>query len=195
MLTFAQAFRPLFDGETLEGWEGDLDYFRAEDGILKSGRTDQDIPHNFFLCTLERYDNFEITLEARMNGRRNNGGIQIRTERVPDHHEVSGYQCDIGEWPPQDTKLVWGAIYDENRRNKYLVPAREDAASFAHVTDWNDYRILADGPRIQIWVNDERTADFTETDHIPGTGRICVQIHGGPAAEVWHRNFVIKELD
>ncbi len=192
----AQDFVPLFDGKTLNGWEGNLDYFRVEDGALVAGRTDSDIPHNEFLCTTEEYDNFELRLEVKMKGRRNNGGIQIRTKRVTNHdYRVSGYQCDIGEWPPKDTKLVWGALYDEDRRNKYLVPAREDVASFSSMTDWNDYVIRADGPRIQIWVNGELTTDYTEHEHIPDTGLVCAQIHGGPAAEVWHRNFVIKELD
>jgi hypothetical protein len=192
---FCQDFQPLFDGKTLAGWEGNLDYFRVEDGMLIAGRTDHDIPHSEFLCTTGEYDNFELRLEVKMNGRRNNGGIQIRTMRVPDHYEVSGYQCDIGEWPPENTKLVWGALYDETRRNTYLVPARDDLASFSSMTDWNDMVVRADGPNIKIWINDQLTTDFTETAHIPGSGRICAQIHGGPAAEVWHRNFVIKELD
>ena len=192
---FSQDFRPLFDGKTLDGWEGNLEYFRVEDGALVAGRTDHDIPHNEFLCTTREYDNFELRLQVKMNGRRNNGGIQIRTVRVAEPpYEVSGYQADIGEWPPVDTKLVWGALYDEHRRNKYLVPARDDVASFSSMTEWNDMVVRANGPRIQVWINGELTTDYTETDHIPGTGNICVQIHGGPAAEVWHRNFVIKEL-
>ena len=132
---FSQDFRPLFDGKTLDGWEGNLEYFRVEDGALVAGRTDHDIPHNEFLCTTREYDNFELRLQVKMNGRRNNGGIQIRTVRVAEPpYEVSGYQADIGEWPPVDTKLVWGALYDEHRRNKYLVPARDDVASFSSMT-------------------------------------------------------------
>lgn len=193
--SFSQDFRPLFDGKSLDGWEGNLDYFRAEDGMLIAGRTDGEIPHNEFLCTTREYDNFELHLQVKMNGRRNNGGIQIRTMRIPDHYEVSGYQADIGEWPPQDTKRVWGALYDESRRNKYLVPAREDIDSFSSMTDWNDMVVRAEGPRIQVWINGQLTTDYTEIEHIPHSGRICAQIHGGPPAEVWHRNFVIKELD
>ncbi|MEZ4701998.1 MAG: DUF1080 domain-containing protein [Rhodothermales bacterium] len=188
------SFRPLFDGQTLAGWEGNPTYFRVENGVLISGRLDADIPHNNFLCTTEEFDNFDLRLDVRMNGRRNNGGIQIRTERIPLHYEVSGYQADIGEWPPEDTKFVWGAMYDETRRNTYLSPAREDIPDFVHITDWNDYRVLADGPRIQIWVNGVLTTDYTETQAVPGKGRICAQIHGGPAAEVWHKNIRIKEL-
>jgi hypothetical protein len=55
--------------------------------------------------------------------------------------------------------------------------------------------VRAEGPRIQVWINDTLTTDYTEVQHIPRSGRICVQIHGGPAAEVWHRNFRIRELD
>ncbi len=32
----------------------------------------------------------------RLKGEGNNAGVQFRSERVPNHHEVSGYQCDVG---------------------------------------------------------------------------------------------------
>ncbi len=48
-----------------------------------------------------------------------NSGVQFRSIRIP-HHEMSGYQADIGEG-------YWGSLYDESRRNKVLVPAREEA--------------------------------------------------------------------
>lgn len=40
-------------------------------------------------------------------------GIQFRSERVPQHHEVCGYQADIGE-------DVEGHLYDEIRGNRML---------------------------------------------------------------------------
>ena len=70
-----------------------------------------------------------------------NSGFQIRSQRVPNNSEMSGYQCDFGDpnW--------WGAIYDESRRNKVLAPS--DMAAIEPVLkrqDWNDYVIRADGP-------------------------------------------------
>jgi hypothetical protein len=53
-----------------------------------------------------------------------NGGVQFRSQRVPNHFEVSGYQADLGEG-------YWGALYDESRRNKVLVmPTRMRSRKF-----------------------------------------------------------------
>ena len=50
----------LFDGETFAGWEGNLDWFRIEDGALVAGRLDGPVPRNEFLCTVADYADFKI---------------------------------------------------------------------------------------------------------------------------------------
>ncbi len=54
------------------------------------------MPRNEFLCTKKTYGNFELRLEAKLVGKGDNAGIQFRTRRIPNHHEVSGYQADMG---------------------------------------------------------------------------------------------------
>lgn len=44
----------------------------------------------------EDYGDFELRLEAKLVGPGENAGIQFRSERIPNHHEVIGYQCDMG---------------------------------------------------------------------------------------------------
>ena len=61
--------------------------------------------------------------------------------------------------------------------------------------DWNKMRVLADGDRIQIFLNDHQTVDYTETDKkIAKTGVIGLQIHSGPPTEAWYRAIRIREL-
>ena len=50
-------FIPLFNGENFDGWEGNLDFFRIEDGIIKAGNLESGIPRNEFLATTREYDN------------------------------------------------------------------------------------------------------------------------------------------
>src|SRR5688572_32814601 len=90
-------FVPLFDGKTLAGWEGNEKMFRVEKGAIVAGSLKEKIPHNEFLCTKEKHADFELRLEARLVGQGDNAGVQFRSRRVPNHHEVSGYQCDIGQ--------------------------------------------------------------------------------------------------
>jgi hypothetical protein len=184
---------PLFDGKSLAGWEGNEKMFRVEEGAIVAGTLQQPIPHNEFLCTIKEYANFDLRLKAKLVGDGDNAGIQFRSKRVPNHHEVSGYQCDMGTaW----NRIVWGGLYDESRRNKMLVEG--DQAKIKEVFkkgDWNEFRIQCIGPRVQIWLNGLQTVDYTEMDdQIARSGVIGLQVHGGKPAEAWYKEIRIVEL-
>ena len=102
-----KGFTPLFDGKTLAGWEGNKEVFRIEDGAIVAGNLKQPIPQNEFLCTEKSYGDFELRLKAKLVGEGNNAGVQFRSKRIPNHHEVIGYQCDMGE---AFGRNVWGAL-------------------------------------------------------------------------------------
>ena len=177
-----------------EGWEGNSDYFRLENGIIVAGHLDQTIPNNEFLCTKKTYSNFEIRLKAKLIGDGKNAGIQIRSTRIPNHFEVIGYQCDMGE---MEDRLIWGSLYDESRRKLFLAhpPAEEVRAAFIK-DNWNEFVIRAEGTRIRIWLNGYQTVDYKEQEqNINQSGKICLQIHSGPPAEAWYKDIVITELD
>ena len=183
-----EGFTSLFDDKTLEGWEGDAKSFRVENGAIVAGTLKAAIPRNEFLCTKKTYENFELRLQVKLVPASGNAGIQFRTKRVPNNHEVSGYQADVGEgW--------WGKLYDEHRRNKVLAGDDNKLGDKLKKEDWNDYVIRAEGNRIQLWVNGVATVDYTEADAaIAKSGVIGVQIHGGAACEASYRNIRIKEL-
>ncbi len=188
----AAGFVPLFNGQTFEGWEGDLQWFKIEQGEIVAGTLEKKIPNNFFLCTVDKFADFELRLEAKLTGAGDNAGIQFRTERIPNHHEVSGYQADMGSaWE----RPVWGALYDESRRNKLLAEGdREKVPQVLRKDDWNEFVIRCSGPHIEIWLNGLKTVDYTESDAgIATTGVIAVQIHGGEPAEARYRNLRIKK--
>lgn len=183
---------PLFDGKTLENWEGDPKFWRVEDNCLTGGHADQNVPHNDFLASTHDYGDFIIRFQIKLTGKEGfvNSGFQIRSQRVPKNPEMSGYQCDYGEpnW--------YGAVYDESRRNKVM--AASDMTALRPVLklqDWNDYVIRAQGPHITTWINGVMGADYTEADPaIPRTGKFGIQIHGGGKTVVQVRNINIEEL-
>jgi hypothetical protein len=182
-------FAALFDGKTFTGWEGNQKIFRIEDGAIVGGTTKEKVAHNDFLATTKQYGDFELRLKVKTVGKEANGGIQIRSQRVPDNFEVCGFQADLGQG-------YWGCLYDESRRNKVLArPTAEVLAKAYKPGEWNEYVIKCEGKNIRLSLNGVETVNYTETDEkIPAKGIIAVQIHGGPPTEVWYKDIVIQEL-
>lgn len=182
--------RPLFNGSSLDGWEGDAAWFRVYDRSIVAGSLARPIPQNEFLVSKDSFSDFELRLQVRLAKGLGNGGIQFRSQRVPGSREMAGYQADLA-------KDYWGGLYDESRRKTFL-GTRCDPAALAAVLrpdGWNDYRILCEGTHIRLWVNGLLTTDFTETDaSIPKTGHIGLQIHSGAPSEAWYRAIVVKPL-
>lgn len=187
-------FVSVFDGDSLTGWSGDKTIFRVQDGAIVAGTLDAKVARNEFLTLAKDYADFELRLSARIIGNDGNAGVQIRSRRIPDHHEMIGYQVDMGKsWG----KMWWGKLYDESRRRKVLAAPDDEAAlaTLAKVDDWNDLRVRCEGKRIRIWLNGTLTVDYTEPqDDIELNGLIGVQIHGGPPSEAWYKNIRIQEL-
>ncbi|HSQ58786.1 MAG TPA: DUF1080 domain-containing protein [Gemmata sp.] len=182
----------LFNGKDFAGWEGDTaKTWKIEDGCIVAGSLERVVPRNEFLCTTKTFADFELKVTFKLTGDKTkaNAGIQFRTKRIPNHHEVSGYQADVG----QD---YWGALYDESRRNKILAkPDPKVIAKLVKHDDWNEYTIRCEGPRIRLWLNGTLTVDYAEPDNkIPRDGVIGLQIHGGAKAKVYYRSVTIEEI-
>lgn len=181
----------LFDGKSLNGWEGNMQFFRLEPQTIVGGTMTAPIPRNEFLCTKQEYGDFVLKLKVKLQGdpAKANAGIQIRSKRIPNDSEVIGYQADMGQH-------YWGALYDESRRKKVLAqPDAEALAKHLKRDDWNDYEIRAEGKRIVLSLNGFQTVDYTEAeDGIAQSGCICLQIHAGPASEARYRDIRIQPL-
>ena len=182
-----EGFVPLFNGKDLTGWQGDEKLWIVEDGTL-IGRS-AGIRHNDFLATTKSYGDFVLRLQVRLLKDKGNSGVQFRSKRVPNSHEVSGYQADVG-------KGWWGSLYDESRRNRILV--RADGAKLKKALkpgDWNEYEISAIGDKITLSINGTKLVDYTETDpKIARAGIIAPQVHSGGPLEIQFKNIRIKEI-
>ena len=179
----------LFNGKNFDGWEGPLESFRVEEGAIVGCNLEKPIPKNQFLSTKKRYGDFELRLKFKLVGEKANAGVQFRTERIPNHHEVIGYQADMGG-------KYWGALYDESRRRKILTgPDMDKLSEHINFDGWNTYVIRCEGRHVQLWLNGIKTVDWNEPDdEIPAKGIIAVQIHSGPPTEAWYKDLMIEEL-
>ena len=194
---------PLFDGKSLNGWEGDPKVWRVENGEIVGGSL-QGNPRNEFLTTKRSFYNFRLTLEYKLIGTEGfvNAGVQFRSLRATNPpNEMIGYQADIGAGHT-------GSLYDESRRKKFLaragtgvgaygVKADTEIAELEKKGEWNKYEVRAEGPRITIYLNGKATLDYTETDPSidDAYGLIGLQIHGNNKAEIRYRNIVLDPLN
>jgi hypothetical protein len=100
-----------------------------------------------------------------------------------------GYQADVGPgW--------WGKLYDESRRRKVVGDDLKPEVAAAVKSDgWNDYRIVCQDAKIQLFINGVQTVEYEERDpKIPLEGLIAVQAHAGPAFQVRYKDITIRVL-
>ncbi len=182
-----EAYVTLFSGTDLSGWEGDTQLWSARDGMIVGKSSG--IKYNAFLATTTEYQDFELKLSFRLVGGAGNSGVQFRSRRMPNSPQVSGYQADIAEG-------YWGSLYDEARRDKFLVDARVTGGPEAAKKDgWNEYVIRCQGDRVVLTLNGVKTADYREPDaSIPRSGIIALQVHSGGPMEVQFKDIRIRNL-
>ncbi|MCH8822733.1 MAG: DUF1080 domain-containing protein [Planctomycetes bacterium] len=170
----AQGFKPLFDGETLDGWRrigGKAEYFVQDNMIVGETRPNQP---NTFLCTKQQYSDYILELEYKVD-RELNSGIQIRSwsDSNEDDSRVRGYQVEID---PSDRAWSSG-IYEEGRRGWLHKLDNNDYAQHAlKPDDWNRLRIVARGDVIRTYLNDVPASILL--DGAVRKGFIGLQVHG-----------------
>ena len=127
-------------------------------------------------------------------------GVQIRSNQKdgkPDGR-VNGPQVEIEASGKNGAEA--GYIYGEAMGGGWRTP-KDKLKPHKHFKDgeWNKYRILAKGPRIQVWINGEQISDLVDEEKFKShpKGFIGLQVHGvgnrGPFQVAW-RNLKIREL-
>ena len=194
----------LFDGKSLDGWSvksGYATYRIEKDAIV--GKTAEG-SKNTFLCTDKQYGDFELTFEVKVDDGLNSG-VQIRSSLKNPEGEyggrVNGPQVEIEAGPGQA-----GFIYGEATGLGWLSPEPKAKDKKVNQHDhfkngkWNQYRVIAKGPNIKVWINGEKIADLTHEEiyKTHPKGLIGLQVHGikkksGPFEVCW-RNLKLKPL-
>jgi hypothetical protein len=106
-------FKAIFDGKTLEGWEGDPTYWSVKDGSIVGIITPETLlkANTFLIWTGGEVADFELKGEFRIS-ESGNSGINYRSDRVAEvPFALRGYQADI------DGKNTYtGQNYEERKR-------------------------------------------------------------------------------
>lgn len=198
-----EGWNSLFDGKSLAGWTA-LDGkpvtggWVAEDGLLVRKQQGGDI------YTDREYANFVLDFEWRI-APDGNSGVKYRMAWYNGQYLGPEYQVfDDGD-PARpkiaDPRMQTASLYEILACNakKRLKPAGE----------WNSGRIVANGKRIEHWLNGERVVEADTASEAfaaavgkskfakrakfgrSPSGRIMLQDHG---SQVWYRNLRLKEL-
>jgi hypothetical protein len=179
-------FKPLFDGKTLDGWQGDPDLWKVEDGTIAGSTDHKTLKHNSFLATEKSYKNFVLKIKFKL--RNHNSGVQVRSKQRPDY-VVTGYQPDIAE------SRFTGILYEEGGRGILADVDQKKVGKHFDRNGWNQYVITCDGSHITLELNGFKTVDYTEkSDKGAKEGIIALQLHAGPKMKVSFKDIEIKEL-
>jgi len=174
----------LFDGKTLNGWAivgPNPKGFQVIDGAIVRTET-----NGIMLRSRDRYDNFILRLEWKINPG-GNSGVFLRAPRAGRVSKIGMEFQIMGDSGTPVDKDSTGAIYD-------VVPPLKNAAK--PEGEWNDLEISLNGSHLRAVLNGEVVQDLNldENDELRlrlRKGFIAFQDHGHPAA---FRHIRIKPL-
>jgi hypothetical protein len=182
----------LFDGKTLNGWkpyakEGDA----TKTWSVKDGAIHCEGTPNGYLATEKEYTSFELTLEWRFDPAKGDGnsGVLLRVQQPDDvwpksieaqlQSKSAGDIWRIGEFP----------IKPEPSRTEGRHTTKEHETNEKPLGEWNRYRIVLNGGRLELYVNDALQNVATDVEVKPG--RIALQSEG---SHIEFRNIELKPL-
>ena len=206
-------FVSIFDGRTLDGWQGqDMSFWSVEDEAITGTISPEHAPpmNQYLVYQPELVENFELKLDFRLTGSttsNTNGGFQFRSRRTPNG-DVAGYQIDNNFGQPWKVR-----IYDEFGRHDLALEGqrtRFDEQGKRHVEPlelaagardfeldrWHEYHLIADGNRLSLKINGHLVADCTDNDpqQFEPAGVLAMQLHTGPPMKAQFRKLRLKRL-
>ena len=209
-------FKPIFDGKSLDGWEGNLKYWRVENGCLTGEITPETLlkSNTFIIWRGGAPRDFELKADFRISAA-GNSGINYRSVVVPDavtpenKFAMRGYQFDIdgrNNYTAQNYEekgrlflALRGQVTHVLGTQKPIVTASlgdpKDLAAFI-TADFNAAHIIARGNIVMHYLNGHLMSMVIDDDPVGRAleGLIGVQVHVGPPMKVEYRNFRLKTL-
>ncbi|HKI38317.1 MAG TPA: DUF1080 domain-containing protein [Gemmataceae bacterium] len=170
----------LFDGKTLDGWEGHEDLWSVKDGALV-GKNSEEVKVSTYLVTKKKYKDFLLKSQVKLVGpSRMHSGIAVWGHVAPEKGDKYTYMGHLVMFPGG-----WG-MYDLHRRQG-LPPSGEPAKKVGKEKDWNDLWILTKGDRIRVAVNGTLVVDWTDPKpELIEEGVIGLQLHSNKEAQEIH---------
>lgn len=209
----ADGFESIFDGRTLNGWQGqDMSFWSVEDGAITGTISPAHAPklNQYLIWQGGMLDDFELKLTFRMRSTNSpavNGGFQFRSRRLPNG-DVAGYQVDNNYLQPWKARL-----YDEFGRHDLALQGErtvfdregakhtekmilEAGADDFRLDEWHEYHLIARGHQLSLRVNGKLIAEVTDNDEdsYEALGLLAMQLHTGPPMKAQFKDIRLKRL-
>jgi len=202
-------FSSIFDGKTLNGWDGDPAYWRVESGTIVGETKPGAIPkqNTFLIWRGGSPPDFELRAEYRLTG--GNSGIQYRSTELPDlRWAMKGYQADIDA-----EQKYTGQIYEERGRGFLALRGQSvfvekggkpavlgslgsdaELKAAIHAQRWNEYRIIARANVLMQILNGRVMSMLIDDDaaNRKMDGLIGIQLHAGEPMKIEVRNIGLR---
>jgi hypothetical protein len=168
----------LFDGKTLDGWEGHESLWSVKDRTIV-GKNTEPVKVSTYLLTKKSYSDFRLKAKVKLVQSEMHSGIAFWGRIAPERNDPFTYAGHLVMFPSN-----WG-MYDLYGRNGLPVdPAPAKKVGKQH--DWNDLEILAQGNRVRVAVNGTQVIEWR--DPLPDT------IKTAPIGLQLHSNMVPQEV-
>lgn len=204
-------FESIFDGESLNGWDGDPVYWSVKEGNIVGEVTPETLleRNSFLIWRGGTTGDFELKLEYKVSAQ-GNSGINYRSFEVKDTpFALKGYQCDIdgkGTWTGQNYEergrtflALRGQITQVSDEGKPIevgvVGDKNELFEFVKKDDWNEVHLIVQGNSMIHMVNGHVMSVVVDNDAVNRTmdGLLGVQVHVGPPMRIEYRNIRIKK--
>ena len=205
-------FVSIFDGKSLDGWEGDPTYWRVENGSLIGEVTPATLlkQNSFIIWRGGTTRDFELKVEYRVSDK-GNSGINYRSEAIEGQpFALRGYQADI-----DGADKYTGQNYEERGRTFLAlrgdisrldvdgkartigsVGTKEALAGFIKKADWNKVHLIVRGNTMIHMINGHVMSIVVDDDSArrKTNGLLGVQVHVGPPMKIEYRNMRLKKI-
>ena len=168
----APGWTTLLDGSTLDGWNpiGDANWTLADGAVQADSGSG-------FLVTPVSYGDFELVLQYWVDEPANSG-VFIRCADPASVNDRNSYEVNIYDTRADQTYRTGGIVHLAAPAGHVDSPGR-----------WNTYEIVAEGPRLRVWLNGEQMIDVEDSQF--ASGPIALQYGAGV---VKFRNVLIRGL-
>lgn len=204
----------LFNGENLDGWDGNPLHWSVVNGAIVGVNTEENPTkgNTFLIWQGGSLNDFDLSLQCKIDS--GNSGIQYRSFLKPGKHDgwrIGGYQADF-ESGEKYSGICYGEAFrgilsmrgdrttlsrDESGKLIKSVEKIGEASKLGLAVkkqEWNTYRIVAKGFRFEHYINGQKMCELIDDDEKErrSEGLLAFQVHAGPPMKVYFKDIILK---
>ena len=180
----------LFNGKSLEGWDGDSKYWSVVDGEIVGANSGK-VPSSSYLFTKKSYRSFRLLFEVKQTMSPKHSTMHSAVAALGKRFEDKGENKHGFKGPLLMFCHDWG-IWDAYGRNRVVHPVKTFKEE--KKGEWNRIEMLVVGNRIRVVANGLLVFDFTDKPELLHSSPLGLQLHSnGKPQEFRFRGLILTE--